>query len=409
MSFLGGVFGSERKRRFAETACTILRSYEQMTEVVPDLDGFGIDFRAGEIHGRINLDTVFRRTRSLSDTEAFDILADFLAGTPGLSPRAAKGSWDEVAPKLRPLIRQAGQLANRMEGMRIADHTLWRPVLPCLIESVVIDRDTSMENIHPGELERWDVDTDTLFTTARANLARYAQQVLDTYDPVKHRGGLYISDTSGDNYAGSLPLVPGWLAAIGAKAGVRPIVFVGGNVGVLIGAETSAAQVAALVGTAREVFDQAVRPVSPQPYTIEGDRLVPYLVPEGHPAWAPIRAAEATLWSSVYGGQYPGLRADLDANLIEDYAAKLVHVRARDGRESTYAAWTDTVPTLLPRAHTVSLTAVDTGDTFMVPWEVLDAELHLTPVEDLYPPRYRVEHHPAPDVMARLRAAQGLG
>ncbi|MGQ4617413.1 hypothetical protein [Nocardia sp. R7R-8] len=319
--------------------------------------------------------------------------------------RRPKG-WDAVAPRLRPLIRQAGQLDMRAEGMRIADHTVWRPILPCLIETVVIDGQTSMQNANPGLLEEWGVDADTVFATARANVAELALDTVAGYDPGSKAGMLHIPDVSGDLYAGSMPLVDGWLTGIGAKAGARPIVFVAQNVGVLVGAEFSEEHVLHLVRMARRLFDDAVRQVSPVPYTLDEEgRLVPYQVPRNHPAWREIRSAESTLAAQVYGQQYEHLRADLDAGLTDDLAAKLMHVR-RDGVETTLSAWTDTVPTLLPRAHNVTLTNVDTGATFAVPWQTLAAAIDLRPVEGIYPPRYRVESHPDVEVMARLRAAQ---
>ncbi|MFD6463940.1 hypothetical protein [Streptomyces roseolus] len=219
---------------------------------------------------------------------------------------------------------------------------------------------------------------------------------------------LHIPDADGDLYAGSLPLVPGWLAGIGAKAGARPIVFVAQNTGLLIGAEFSPDHVLHLLRTARQLFDNAAREVSPVPYTVdENGRLIQYQVPRHHPVWRGIRAAESALSAHVYGQQYEHLRADLDAGRTEDRAARLTHI-SRDGVETTFAAWTDTVPTLLPRANNVSLTNVDTGATFFVPWQTLATATELRQVEGIYPPRYRVQFHPDAHVMAVQRAEQKI-
>ncbi|WP_405135283.1 hypothetical protein [Nocardia sp. NBC_01388] len=409
MSFLGGVFGSNRKQ-FGARALAVVRG--QSTVVAADFDAaaFEISYRThdGE-RGRINLTTVFKRCRGASAEDTERMLSDFLTMTPSLGAAELPDGWAAAAPCLRPLIRQAGQLDQRMEGMRIADHTLWRPILPCLIETVVIDQPTAMKRVGPSDLEEWGVDADTVFATARGNLAGAALDTVAGYDPGSKAGILHIPDNDGDMYAGSLPLVDGWLAGIGAKAGARPIVFIAQNVGVLIGAEFSEQHVVRLVQLARQLFDDAVREVSPVPYTVDDDgRLIPYRVSRDHQAWREIRSAESTLAASVYGQQYEHLRADLDADLTEDRAAKLMHARQQDGTEMTFTPWTDAVPTLLPRAHNVTLTNVETGETFGVSWEILAAAVDLRPVEGIHPERYRVEYHPEPEVMQRLRASSGM-
>ncbi|MVU82981.1 hypothetical protein GPX89_37805 [Nocardia sp. ET3-3] len=411
MSFLGGVFGAKRKQeQFGEQALAMVRAQNGVAEAAFDADAFKIRYtmQNGE-WGEINLTTVFRRTRSVTPREANRMLFTFVMDSPGLSERENPEGWEAAAPLLRPIIRQATDLDARTQGLRIGDHTLWRPVLPCLIETVVLDQPTSMQRVHPSQLAEWGVDAETVFATARANLTGAALDTVARYEPGSKGGLLHIPDTSGDLYAGALPLVDGWLEGIGRKAGARPIVFVAQNTGVLVGAEYSAQHVLHLVNSARELFDNAVREVSPVPYTLdEAGRLVPYRVSREHLAWKEIRSAEATLAANVYGAQYKHLRADLDAGRTEDFAAKVMHFRMKDGTESTMAAWTDTVPTLLPRTHNVSLTDLNTGETIAVPWDSLAAEVDLSPVEGIYPDRYRVEFHPGAETMDRLRAGSRI-
>ncbi|GAB2561078.1 DUF1444 domain-containing protein [Nocardia heshunensis] len=406
MSFLGGVFGSKRtKQQFGEQALAMVRAHG-VTEAEFDLADFSIRYTAksGE-RGVINLQTVFKRTRSVTSREGNRMLFDFVNVSPGLGGLETPSAWEEAAPTLRPLIRQAGELSTRMEGMQVADHILWRPVLPCLMETLVLDHPTSMQRVHPSLLAEWGVDAETVFATARANLTGLALDTVARYNARAKGGMLHIPDTDGNLYAGALPLVDGWLAGIGKKAGARPIVFIAQNVGVLAGAEISERHVLHLVNTARELFDNAVREVSPVPYTVDdAGRLVPYRVPRDHLAWKEIRSAEATLTAHAYGGQCENLRADSDAGLIEEFAAEIVHFRRKDGIESTLATWTDGVPTLLPRAHNVSMTNIETETVFPVPWEVLTDALDLKPEEGIYPDRYRVEFHPDAEVMDRLRS-----
>ncbi|MEV6769425.1 hypothetical protein AB0N05_12450 [Nocardia sp. NPDC051030] len=406
MSFLGGVFGSKRKQ-FGQKAFEMMRANPAVASAEYDGDAFEISYLSHDgTRGRMNLTTVFRRCENASPAEAQEMLHNFVSHGPGLGGPEVPQGWEAVAPHVRPLIRQAGELATRMEGQLVSGHVLWRPVLPCLMETLVIDQPTSMPRVHPSQLAEWGVDAATVFATARANLTGLALDTVANYDPAANGGMLHIPDTSGDLYAGSLPLVDGWLAGIGAKAGARPIVFIAQNTGVLVGVEYSDRHVLHLVNTARELFDNAVREVSPVPYTLdEAGRLIPYRVPPNHLAAHEIGSAECTLTARVYGHQYDHLRADLDAGIIEDYAAKVMHVRAQDGTELTFTTWTDTVPSLLPRTDNVVLVDPATSDSLSVTWETLESAVPLPAAEGIYPPRYHAHFHPAPDIMAHLRAA----
>ncbi|MGW6424698.1 hypothetical protein ACWF82_18650 [Nocardia sp. NPDC055053] len=414
MGFLSGVFGKRRSdsddyAAFGEWALAIVRARPGIVSAEFDAAEFAITYAtpAGG-WAQINLATPYRSVSAAPRELAGDVLMFQLNNLiDNVGDDSSGLAWAAVAPRLRPVIRQAGELATRVQGLSLAENTLWRPLLPCLMERVVIDKPTSMESVTPQHLATWGVDADTVFETARANMTELGSAIVDVFDPAE--GVLYLADEDGEMYAGALPLAAGWIAGLGAKAGALPIVFVPGNVGVFAGFATSPQRVRELVEVARGLFDDAVRPVSPVPYTLdEHGRLVPFTVPRHHPAWPAIRSAESTLAAQTYAMQHDGLRADLEAELIEDYAATLLHTRGPDGIETTFAPWTDTVPTLLPHAHNITLTNVDTGATFGVPWHVLATEVDLVPVPGLFPARYRVRYHPGPQAMARMAAAQGL-
>ncbi len=108
-------------------------------------------------------------------------------------------------------------------------------------------------------------------------------------------------------------------------------------------------RVAESVAAARQLYPEAPRPVSPDPYTLDSVRsVIPFTVTREHPAWAGIRSAEAALAGQIYGQQHQALQADLEAGLVDDLVAKLLHMRVPNGMASTVAPWTDTVPMLPP-------------------------------------------------------------
>ncbi|MFC8043139.1 hypothetical protein [Nocardia sp. NPDC057353] len=411
MGIGSSLFGKRRtaadaEREFGERALALVRAQPGVVQAEFDADEFVITYRTATGPSWIGLTTVWRRAAGRPPAHAQRILEQFvLAGMHGIRARGQWPGWAEVAPHLRPLLRQAGQLDARIEGIRLGDQLLWRPVLPMLIEQVVIDAPETMASVTAQHLDDWGVDAATVFETARANMAGLAQRFLDLLDPTA-RDVMHVPDADGELYAGSLPLAPGWLHGAGLRYRTQPLVFVPGNVGVLLGFASSPGRVAELVHAARELYEEAVRPVSPVPYTVGADGgLVPYAVPEGHPAWAPIRSAESALAAAVYRDQYGELRADSPADDSADLAAEILHIGGRDGVEFTMATWTDGVPTLLPRVHAVMLTDLRTGAAVPTRWEALAREVPLEPVPGRYPPRYRVRHHPHPDAMRRLAAA----
>lgn len=398
--------GGDAQREFGRLALSIVRALPGVAGAEFDEREFVI--RYGTSDGQVfhlGLTTPFRRCRGATGAAAHQVLEPYVRGLVAAVGSGPAQSWEALAPRLRPVLRQAGILSTRVQGYSLAENTLWRPVVAGLMERVVIDAPAAMTTVTPHDLTTWGVDAETVFATARANLAGLARATVEAFgakdDPI-----LYLADEDGDLYAGALPLLPGWIGALRDRYGCEVMAFVAGNTGVLAGAVTSPQRAAELVEFARELYEEADRPVSPVPYTTDQHgRLVPFRVPPGHPAWLGIRSAESTLAASVYRDQYGGLRADLEAEVTDLLPGQLLHVSDRDGVESTMTPWVDAVPTLLPRADRVVLTSAESGAAVEVAWADLARELALRPVPGLFPERYRVERHPDPATVARLAAA----
>ncbi|WP_051026445.1 hypothetical protein [Nocardia higoensis] len=400
--------GSEAARRdFGLLVLSVVRAQPGVAGAEFDDREFVIHYGTPEgMSFRMGLTTPYRRCRGETGPAAHAMLESYVRGiVEGTAAAMRRDSWEVAAPRLRPVLRQAGELASRIQGLRLAENTLWRPVAPGMMERVVVDTPTSMAAVTPHDLVTWGVDAETVFATARANLQGLGAAVVDAFgrsgEPI-----MFLPDEDGELYAGALPLVPGWLGALRERYGCEFIACVPGNTGVAIGAVTSPQVVAELVELVREVYEEAVRPVSPVPYiTDRHGRLIPFRVPPDHPAWPGIRSAESTLAASVYNDQYEGLRADLEAEITDLLPGQLMHARGRDGVEFTVTTWVDTVPTLLPRADRVLLTSMESGSAVEVAWPDLARELALRPVPGLFPERYRVEFLPDAATTARLAAA----
>ncbi|MFF2557338.1 hypothetical protein ACFVUS_40495 [Nocardia sp. NPDC058058] len=398
MSFLGGVFGSARNR-FGEKVLAQVLGYEGIESAEFDAAAFEVRFRFRESgHGKLMLDTLYTRCQGQPDAErerrVDDLVGEYLT-------ESAPDTWDAVAGRLRPVLRGSERSRIDLEGFEGRDVMVWRPALPYLIELVVVDMPATMHFVNRLDLERWGVDAEQVFRAAHVNMAGLAMNTLAAFEPTTNTRVLEFADDDGESYVGSLPLVAGWLAGVATRTGTRPIVLMPGHLGMFVVLDSSDEQLPAFLEMAANKYDEALRPLSPLPYTVdaEGD-LVPLQVPQGHPGWSALRSAEARLAAHAYRVQTEYLRAD---RYREEAVSEVMHVRAPDGTEHTMTPWTDGVPTLLPYAHFVCLVTM-TGEVFRVAWEDVAAHVSLTPAPGFDPPRYRVEDHPPAGVMDRLRA-----
>ncbi|MFE3798222.1 hypothetical protein [Nocardia tengchongensis] len=395
MSFLGGVFGSPRNR-FGRKILEQVRGYEAVEFAQFDAEGFEIAYRLRNGYAaKLNLDTLYRRFEGKISAEVFDAVDNLL-----LPPEAPAG-WDEVSPKLRPVLRRAGYGSVQVAGRNGRDLVLTRPALPYLSELVVIDMPSTVQFVTRQDLSRWGVDAEQVYAAAHANLTELAMNTMTAFDPPEGVRVLDFADDDGENYVGSLPLVAGWLAGVRARTGTIPLLFLPSHLGMLVGLGATPAAMPQLLALAAERYEAALRPLSAVPYTVDdnGD-LMPLSVPEDHAAYGEIQHAQAQLAVGAYRAQTEKLRAEEDR---EGAIMELLHVRAPDGAEYTMTSWTDGATNLLPAADFICFVTGE-GDVFRVAWDDVSALVPLELAAEYDPPRFRVHDHPPVEVMTRLRA-----
>jgi hypothetical protein len=350
----------------------------------------------GDDEGYINLHNIFRETsqstRAERDARVRSLVASLLqAGISGTS-------WEEVRDRLRPVLR--GVTFGTGEGA--VKPLLSRPSLPFLVELVVVDRPTAMEYVTEDLAQGWDVPADEIFAAARANLATVAETLVHSrLGPVKTFLRL---DDSGDNYFTSMLLLDDFLARVGERTDGRAVAFVPEKDCLIIGRDDPAL-IAQLLPTIEEQFRQAVRPLSPAPYTVdESGATVPYRSSSDGPADGlddPVHRAEIMLAVSEYESQKAVLDARHERDGVDIFVASLVVAsNSSSGRLFSVAIWSPAVDTYLPEADYVAF--VDPLD--MVPWAAVMSTVELEPVPGVAPPRYRVTDWPAAERMAQLRA-----
>lgn len=396
MSFLGGLFGSARNR-FGRKVLEQVRAYPAVAAAEFDTEHYEISYqlRNGYV-AKLNLGTLYRRFDGKTGPGLFDAVDDLLL------PPPAPDTWEQVAPRLRPVLRKAGYERVQMAGVDPRDDlVLARPALPFLSELVVIDLPSTVQFVTRQDLSTWGVDADKVYTIAHTNLTDLAMNTLAAFEPSEGVRVMEFADDDGESYVGSLPLVAGWLAGAEARSGTRPLVFLPGHLGMFVVFGASPAVLVQLLSLAEERYAAALRPLSTVPYTPdEHGELAPLEVDPEHPAWAAVRHAQTQLAVSAYRAQTEKLRAFPER---EGAIMELLHVRAPDGAEYTMTSWTDGDVNLLPRADFICFVTGD-GDVFRVEWDTVAGLLPLQLAAEYDPPRYRVRDHPPAEMMARLRA-----
>ncbi|MTE14080.1 hypothetical protein [Nocardia aurantiaca] len=395
MGFLGGVFGSPRIR-FGKKVLEQVRGYEAVETAQFDAEAYEIAYRLRNGYvAKLNLDTLYRRFNGKISAGLFDAVDNLI-----LPPDAPEG-WEQVAHRLRPVLRRAGYGAVKVAGLDGRDLVLSRPALPYLSELVVIDLPSTVQFVTEQDLSRWGVDAEHVYSIAHANLTELAMNTMEAFDPPQGVRVLDFADDDGESYVGSLPLVAGWLEGVRARTDTRPLLFLPGHLGMLVVLGATPAVMPQLLALAAERQEAALRPLSAVPYTVDDNgEVIPLEVPEDHPAYSLIRRAQARLAVGAYHAQTEKLRAEEGC---EGAIMELLHVRAPDGGEYTMTSWTDGATTLLPVADFICFVTGE-GDVFRVAWDDVSGLVPLKLAAEYDPPRYRVHDHPPAEIMTRLRA-----
>lgn len=406
MSLSDRLFGNPRER-FANAVLSALRERGRTAAYIRD--DFRIDVAVpGKTDPiRIYLANTFAECKDASDAEKAERIRRLISISD--APDTPQ-TWEEVRPMLRPVLHSGAFGAGIADPLKAP---LSRPAFPLLSELVVVDRPDTMAFVGAHQLAEWGVSAETVFAAARENLASGAFRLAEREPSDRPTMSRFVE--TGDAYFCSMPLLPGWLAAMRGAAGGRPIAFVTEQSGLLLVGGTEGAEgtegegtdgpggtLTPLLDLAFEEYTEAVRPLSPMAYTVdEAGTVVEYTVPRDHPDFAAVRRAQSTLIAAVYSRQTEALRAEYQEGGVDVYVASVIHAASPNGGVPfTAAAWTDGIQSSLPRTHYVAIN----DPVALVPFDAVTEILDLHPVEGVYPPRYRVGGWPSGETMARLLA-----
>ncbi|MGV9616659.1 hypothetical protein [Nocardia xishanensis] len=346
----------------------------------------------------INLHNIFRDTAEETPEGRSERITRFLTALNADDDVPA--DWESVRSMLFPALRPStyGGLDFR---------PLSRPAFPFVDELIVIDLPERRVFVTNDHLAGWGITPYEVFDVARENLAEKAP-VLE----LEEGGYSRIVDT-GDLYATSWLLLPGWLASLSAE-GRRAVAFVPEDE-CLILALDEPDLLGHLFDAAEEQYVDAVRRLSPQAYTtVESGAVVPFDLAGPHPQLPAAQRARCGLASTEYHAQQEELIEALDKEDgfapygIDPAYPSGVNFSAGDDGSYTIAPWAAEVEMLLPEADYIDLCLTDENDeiveTLAIPFATLASVTQLTRVPTFNPPRYLARNWPDAPTLARLRA-----
>ena len=359
--------------------------------------------RPGHTEQTVFLDNVFAETRDMGPEQRRERLARFVRSLD--TPDATAMSWDEVRPKLAPLLRTPtlfGGSLPRLTGDRVPIH---RPFAPFLVECVGIDSEVGIAYVAPHMLAGWGVHATEVFDAAVENGRGYFTSDVEPFDPQAPYPLWHVARD--DSYESSRLLVPGWLASFAGKVTGRPVAIVPHRSLLIIGGDGDERCLRRLIDSAKGEFQASPRNISPALFTVDDEgKVVPLVLPAGHPLAADVAVGHVMAAMAEYDLQ----KAQLE-HLEEDvFIASYKGLKGDDGSVYSYTTWSRGVPSLLPETDQVVLGLAPGqkgGEILRVPWQVLMeiAGGCLAREPDLDPPRWRTTGWPEETVIAKLRAA----
>jgi hypothetical protein len=136
------------------------------------------------------------------------------------------------------------------------------------------------------------------------------------------------------------------------------------------------------------------RPVSGIALRLDGDEWAPWLPDVSYPSYSGFRELQLQSIGQDYAHQKDILEKLHEKRGEDVFVANFSAIKRPDGELFSYATWTDTTNSLLPKTDTLVLGRIG-GEPQMVPWKkVAEIAGNLMEAVDIYPPRFRVREFP---------------
>jgi uncharacterized protein YtpQ (UPF0354 family) len=306
--------------------------------------------------------------------------------------------FEDVKPDLLPVVRsrwhyELVSLSAELEGGR-PEHGLYQTLAEHLAVGLVYDLPDSMRSISHANLEAWGVTFYEALEIARENLMKLPSKFIGP----PSGEGVYLSVTR-DSYDAARLLLPDLIRHFQVKG--DPIAMIPSRENLIVVGSDDADGLAAMLTMAGESLKEP-HPISGIALRLDGDEWTPWLPDVSHPSYQGFREFQLRTLGQDYATQKDLLDKLNEKNGDDVFVPTFSVIKTPDGRLLSYATWTTTTNTLLPKTDTLVFGRFG-GTPRMVEWqEAVDLVGDLMEPLDIYPPRYRVREFPSENELAAM-------
>ncbi len=264
-----------------------------------------------------------------------------------------KLSLDEARKRLRPAVRAVSyfdpaQLRRMGSGVGSAAETTTIPykmIGEGAAVAIAIDNPDSMAIATNKDLDDWHITIDQALAIAVANLGVDAK--LEQLEP-----GVWAAKMN-DSYDASRIMLVEDIGKLGLAGGAVALIP---NRETLLLAGKSDAKALLRIAELAETAAKDPRPIHTQALCLEGTEwhdCIPNITPRVKQRFASLAAQG---WIDLYGDGHDAYQDQLGDDL---FVAHLTGISKPTGEVLTYATWTKTVPTMLPKADYVAFVVLE--------------------------------------------------
>ena len=306
--------------------------------------------------------------------------------------------FEDAKPDLMPVVRsrfhfESNQLSGEVESGK---PLIWPYQI--LGEhfglALVYDLPDSMRSFAQSSLDAWGVSLYEALEVAKENLLTLPAKFIGP----ESGEGVYLSAT-GDSYDASRLLLTDVIRQFRLKG--DPIAMIPNRENLIVAGSEDVEALAGMLRMATKALKEP-RAISGIALRLDGDEWTPWLPPSSHPSYKDFQQLQFQSFGQEYAEQ-KDLLDKLHVKNDEDvFVATFSVIRSPKGSLFSYATWTETTNTLLPKTDVVVLGRIG-GKLAMVEWQkVVDVVGDLMEPLDIYPPRYRVREFPSDEQLAAM-------
>lgn len=311
--------------------------------------------------------------------------------------------FEDVKPDLLPGVRSRCYYEITTLQMRLQDvvdlEWPYQVLGDHLGVGVVYDQREAIMPLQQRHFADWGVSFEETLAFACKNLLDVSTEGLDELLP-----GVYQSPWQ-DNHDASRLALTDWIRAHPVQG--RHVAMVPNRDTLLLTGSEDSEGILRMSALAELAFDHP-RPILGIPLLLDGDRWVPYLPAENHPAYLRLKRMFVQSIGQGYAEQTELLNALME-KLGEDwFVANYTAVESEESRHvGSYCVWIEGLPSLLPRTEEVCFVKPRGEDDAEIiakaRWDdVCSVMGDLMQPTKFYPERYQVVQFPSEEQLAQL-------